>query len=91
MNSRKNSLKLSHLLPKKGLKWEKKFPVVKVGKVDRSKVHFVKPIIVFDVQLSIWRLRSCSTDGVKNVLLIVFGHQASVEMQEIALTVKFWG
>ena len=23
--------------------------------------------------------------------LIVFGHQASVEMQEMAMTVKFWG
>ena len=26
--------------------------------------------IVFDVQLTIWRPRSCSTDGVKNALLI---------------------
>ena len=26
--------------------------------------------IVFDVQLSIWQLRSCSKDGVKDVLLI---------------------
>ena len=26
--------------------------------------------LVFDVQLSIWCLRSCSTDGVKNALLI---------------------
>ena len=29
-----------------------------------------KPSIVFDVQLSIWLLRSSSTDGVKNILLI---------------------
>ena len=26
--------------------------------------------MVFDVQLSAWRPRSCSTDGVKNALLI---------------------
>ena len=25
---------------------------------------------VFDVQLSIWQLRSCLTDGVENVLII---------------------
>ena len=30
----------------------------------------ISKTIVFDVQLSIWRLRSCSTDGVKNALLI---------------------
>ena len=43
-----------------------------INTADSSTVlPFQSAWIVFDVQLSIWQPRSCSTDAVKNVLLII--------------------